>query len=435
MKPVKIGGFIDIDELQESVTTYHVHKANLCYGTRCSGYFSSVMRPSFSGKFKEGETSVSRVVLDPLVAEVFPAFLDFLYTERSLNIDNESATALTWLGEYFEVPILLSEAHNFIQQNLSVENLSVYYRHSTKLQVDSVLSDVQTYSSRHILSICPENEILRVASPDFWVDCLTKASDYFGEDFPNEYSLHVSRIVAKISKLHSRVLNRETFDDLTTASIIPVIDCFDALSLCEADDGLTKSTKPNASGESNSDSEPLQKRCANALAEKWRVLVGNCGGELQDDTIVLLESRQSKFLAYLLLKSLKHAEEDYVSSSSKVASLKKKLSNAKNQAQSFQKTVEALRRDLDETRREMMYYSERANNLQKDLNETKRQLGKAKSVVSRFSFVAFNPCFNPVWTSKASYPADLSDYGKVGVHDSSYLVDPTGAPVQLYMFR
>jgi len=143
-------------------------------------------------------------------------------------------------------------------------------------------------------------------------------------------------------------LNRKSFDDLTAKSIIPVIDCFHALSLCEADD-LLNSKERTASGERNSDSESLQKRCADALADKWRDLAVNWDGELEGDTMELLESRQPKFLVDLLLKSLNHAEEDYVSSDKQVASLKKKLSNAKNQANTNLKNAETRWRELDDT--------------------------------------------------------------------------------------
>lgn len=307
----------------EVVTTYHVHKGSLSYGKRSSGYFSKVFQAAESRNFEEGNTSVSKIKLDPLAADAFPAFLDYMYTERPLQICTENATALRWLGDYFEVTQLRWDARQFILKNISMDNVGIYYQHSTQLHEECVLKAVQTFTGKHILDIQLDNQIVLSAAPTFWADVLALN---VSNPVSKTLSLHVSRIVATTASLHSEELSRETFNSLTGESVIPQVSSCVALSLCKVDD-LLKLNEPEENNGTNLDSVSLQTRCADALAETWRNFAVK-------DNVESLVSRQPTFLVNLLLQSLEDARE-------KEANFQRSLNDA-NQ------TISSLQDDLNE---------------------------------------------------------------------------------------
>ena len=380
-------GKIPSESSIESITTYGVHKGIICCGKRMSGYFAKVFHAALSGNFEEGHTAVSSIELDPLLAETFPVFLDYLYTERPLQICTENATALCWLGDYFEVAHLRWESQNFIRQNVSVTNLDIYYRHSTRIHEESVLLAVQKFTNDHVLNIPVDHHIILSAGLNFWTDSLT--SDCFKE-VSESRSLHVCKIVDRLSKLHSEELNRETFDQLTEASVIPVVDSSIALSLCEFDD-LLKTNEPKNDCDACACTVPdsLQARCADALAKNWRTFV-NEGGQ---DNFEMLKSRQSTFLAKFLSQSLKDA-------SKKESGLQRQLSQARKDAS---KKQSEFQQQLSEARRDAI---KKQSEFQRQLSEARSEVALAREVISRFELIP-SAHYKSLREQVTQYPKEL----------------------------
>lgn len=307
-----------------------------------------------------------------------------MYTERPLQICTENATALRWLGDYFEVTQLRWDARQFILKNISVDNVGIYYQHSAQLHEECVLKAVQTFTGKHILDIQLDNQIVLSAAPTFWADVLALN---VSNPVSKTLSLHVSRIVATTASLHSEELSRETFNSLTGESVIPQVSSCVALSLCKVDD-LLKLNEPEENNGTNLDSVSLQTRCADALAETWRNFAVK-------DNVESLVSRQPTFLVNLLLQSLEDARE-------KEANFQRSLNDA-NQ------TISSLQDDLNEAAAAARRSDSR---WRQKLHDAKSRASDAESVISRFNFVPTSYYGQQIRLETCDYPPELAKYGK-----------------------
>jgi hypothetical protein len=90
-------------ENEDSITAtqvYHVHRNILAVGPKRSEYFARLLQ----GSFLEMETNTSKIQLDEVAANAFPYMLDYIYERNeTLAITSETAVALHWLGQYFEI--------------------------------------------------------------------------------------------------------------------------------------------------------------------------------------------------------------------------------------------------------------------------------------------------------------------------------------------
>ena len=374
---------------------YYVHKCILSSGKRRSGYFSRVFSqslvssssssssstPTAGGRrrecggrgdhtpsycsnrhgdcndedddimtsntnFLEGRTSVSQIELHPLTAKCFPEFLDFLYTEeRPLQICTETATALYWLGDYFEVPQLLNEVDAFLGKNMDVDTIHTYFEHSQLLLQQHIMTRIQRFVHNNIEEILDDHYLVMKAHPSFWADTLSFPSGSSGGTSSSRNSRgsstqrflyrshHISRLVSQIASHNIEQLNRDIFDRLTSESIMPHIDTKAVLTLCDLDDSLAVDPTSNHDDdddvdkkkreelhESNNKNQPilspleqrcvdaladslssLKMRCIDALAEDWKSIVDDA--ELREE----LRRRKPSFLVELLYRSLQEA--------------------------------------------------------------------------------------------------------------------------------
>ena len=115
----------DDDHPMENAIIYHVHKCLLlAVGPRKSEYFCRLFQ---TNSFAESQSNKSRIQLQKQAADAFPDVLDFVYggNDDRLNVSSTNATALHFLGEYFEMPRLRWEASQFWQSDLTLKNCSV----------------------------------------------------------------------------------------------------------------------------------------------------------------------------------------------------------------------------------------------------------------------------------------------------------------------
>ena len=83
---------------EKTPTTYNVHCNIIGYGPKKSEYFGSILDPSKG--FAESQSRTSRIELEKIAADAFPAFLDYLYAPKDQErkrIKNENAVALKYL--------------------------------------------------------------------------------------------------------------------------------------------------------------------------------------------------------------------------------------------------------------------------------------------------------------------------------------------------
>lgn len=269
-------------EIGTQTQTYHLHRYFLGFGTRRSEYFTKI--------FKQGKGNITKLDLEPLAANAFPALLDFLYEPGStLAIETGTATALHSLGIKLEMKHLEHYAKQFITKDIDLTTFEVYYEHAKLLEDELVIDSVVKFVGKNIASIDSDSTfVTNQTDADFWKNCMSHVTHTANMST----DVHLSKIIAEFGSVNKDKLDAATFQDLTSERQLRKIDPSVAMDLCALEDEF-------GGGEEGLSS--LQKRCAAALAETWKDLDTN------DEHI---KTRSAGFLVELLTKCLDEARKE-----------------------------------------------------------------------------------------------------------------------------
>lgn len=265
---------------------YHVHKAILAVGTKKSGYFAKL----FGHHFQESKVNTSQIGLESLAADAFPFMLDYLYSNfDDLQLTNENATALHFLGQYFEIPDLCSKAEQFRRGNLDPINCAMYYNHAKIFHDEDAVRCIVKVCCRMLDLLELDSPLIAISDELFWIDLLKENK---GND-----STHLSNLVLQFCSVHPDRLNPEIFSSVTEESVLPMVACEAAIPFME----LEKSINPLLVEGTHLTS--LQKRCVTALTHSWKFLrTANMEKRLsQLDPLVA---------AYALAQAMEHAKAE-----------------------------------------------------------------------------------------------------------------------------
>ncbi|CAB9498989.1 expressed unknown protein [Seminavis robusta] len=262
--------------------TYHVHKCILAYGARKSLYFRKLFQNA--KRYQESSSSTSHIKMHSLAAKAFPELLDFVYSEEYLEICTENAAALVFLGEYFEIQSLRLEAKDFIREFLSWDNAGSFYEQWTIFCTDDILEELVDFPFRSLTDFDVNSEFIQYTDPSFWLEVAKKRPQCPPRARSDEWSL----ILATNFALHEDKLDLQTFQDLTSESIMPTMDSSAALDLCEVEERLRKSPDDG----DNDPPSPFQLRCARAVAST----LPKRGGFRESDLFTKLKHRKAPFI-------------------------------------------------------------------------------------------------------------------------------------------
>lgn len=300
------------------VVVYHVHKGILAAGSRNCGYFARLFR--HNGRFVESISQKSCIKLHLLAAQAFPAMLDYIYQPKEpLAIETKTATALHFLGHYFENATLRWDAKKFWKEDLQYSNCHVYYEHAVVFQDDKILSAVVDTCVKQFRRIEPTSPILMVSDTAFFVSVLEEL------EITKETSRHASRLLAVFFDWNKEHLDAKTFHALTDVKYIPHIHELAAEDLLSLHDYFRDEYEDTVSCANSllADSEEialtsLQSRCVNVLAENWRMLATSVSTAADSNnsfhrgggTIALIKRQPRAVLASLLTKTLQCANDE-----------------------------------------------------------------------------------------------------------------------------
>ena len=304
------------------IAVYHVHKCILAAGPRRCEYFTRLFH---SDSFSEATSRTSRITLHPLAAQAFSILLDYVYmTKEPLHITTEMATALHFLGQYFENRKLRWEAKQFWKADLEFANCHVYYQHAKVFSDDKLLEAITQCCVQNFFVIQASSAIIKVSDPAFWPGILEQL------ERTKEASLHASFLVTQICMLHKdrhpRHMNRELFEALTDKAFLPYIYEAIAKELLDLHDHFRQRNNHDPVSTIRREEEievelvdeqgkqsslphqrqplsSLQRRCIDALAENWRGIPVAKDGLTEE-----LRSQDPRVLAELLAKSLFQAQ-------------------------------------------------------------------------------------------------------------------------------
>ncbi|KAL3908672.1 MAG: hypothetical protein SGILL_008394, partial [Bacillariaceae sp.] len=315
------------DTKNVSSTTYHVHKSSLAFGIRKSGYFANLFRNAHH--CSEADSCTSTIELDGLAAK------------EPLKITEQTATALHWLGEYFDVRNLRCDALDFCKKNVSLKNIHLYYKRASRLHDEVIMNLVASFANIFLEKIEKDSPILRLAKPTFWLMVLQKAESESG--LSDERSLHWSKLVAEIG--NNIDIDLETFNGLTQLTSMPLVDSNVALQLCELSDALCSEGTPKSSNQSTLENMALQQRCAVALARDWE--------ESENWERYMLETRKPPILTDVLIKSLLNARNDLTAARKREKVLEEKKKEADRAAANLTREIACMTTDKNLLRTEV----------------------------------------------------------------------------------
>jgi hypothetical protein len=322
---------------------YHVHKNILSVGRKKSELFAKL--------FQQRDITPSPIKLPKLAADAIPYMLDYIYGETtdSLEITTETATALFYLGEYFQVRQMQWDVLQFWQTNIiaNEHNYLTYYEHATVLNVQPIILAVARICAYQLLKLQTPEKIVQLASPQFWLQVLqVTLTESDGIFMARDVSVHVSTLTARVCNRNSD-MDAKLFQQLIEPNFLPYLDAQAAMTFLDLEDRFV-------CDRSEDKLSSLQDRCIDALSDSWQ------GGTWATDSFL---KRQTALLVRELL----------------VRSLSKARVSLLEQEKQTTEAVRASRRQQITVEKELRIAKDLQSELERDLTESRRIQRKLKA--------------------------------------------------------
>jgi len=274
------------------LNVYHVHKCVLGAGhSRQSEYFARLFQ---NGRFVETQRSSSRIVLQELAAQAFPAMLDYMYHQSlPLTIETNTATALNFLGRYFKSRQLLWDAKLFWKADLTFTNCHVYCEHARVFRDEKISNAVASICAKNFLFLDVSSPIIDVSEPAFWHRVLQNL-----KTVDDETSRHASCIITEICERHKGNLSGSLFKSLIDIKFLPQIHDCCAAQLLDLYNSIVGTENHDLHQFSS-----IQMRCISSLATSW------CKLPLDNIVRLSLEKQRSDLIVELLIQVIQNARE------------------------------------------------------------------------------------------------------------------------------
>ena len=300
-----------------------------------------------AGGFIELQTNTSCIELEELAAIAFPYMLDYIYSmDHVLDVTTQTATALYYLGGYFELRSLRWDAKQFWLRDMDSTTCGTYYEHSKILQQERIQQAAVLKCAQYVMNINERSRLLHVPNNDeFWLSLLEAnhpsngnnmsinnienrhnnndsplspavAAAVLNESIHNDdhdsvdenleqqhhaFSLHVSKLLSHYFVNCGGI--KENFEALTQKEYLPKIHHDAALRLLEAERLIAN---PNATNHDTATLTCLQQRCIDALAENWTCFATNPPAEGESRVRAQSTNDPSDAMASWQAKLLQH---------------------------------------------------------------------------------------------------------------------------------
>lgn len=274
-------------------TSYYCHKSVIAVGPRRSLFFAETFakgskKSSPNGKQKQNQGNggrdpcdflqdtmtlsgsqlvdytdhknhTTRLELERLAAEAFPALLDYMYSPAGeVDLKTDNATALFNLSAQLGIKSLRRKTKDFWMSDLCMENISTYYAHARVFKDKKVLTHAEEYCAQHIFEVKETLvvEILSAVDPHFFLRVVTNAFMQGDE----QASLRLSLLIAVYGNIHKNELSPSLFLRLTAASHLPTVEVKAASVLLELEDDICGTSDRMTS---------LKERALQVIAKNW----------------------------------------------------------------------------------------------------------------------------------------------------------------------
>lgn len=199
--------------------SFHVHRSMLIQESSCFRTF-----------FEENENeTVCRLTFDAKAIQLFPAFLDYVYT-NVIAFDPNNAVVFYHFGKIFGMKHLRWEAQKYIKSALGYDTLAGICKDALQLGESKIMDLVKEACGDEnlVTQIHTTSPILDINDSSLWKFVL--------ERLGATHSRHLSLLIAKFCDNHP--VNKATFLQLTSDDCLPVIDVGAALLLLNKENML-----------------------------------------------------------------------------------------------------------------------------------------------------------------------------------------------------
>jgi len=264
------------------VQHYHVHKAILSAGPRRSEYFATLFKQSHLTEFS---TNSSRINMEDSAADVFPAILDYIYSDKNVKFSTNNATAIRHLSHYFGIRSLWKLASVFIRGDFSLTTSPTYLTgavlyHDEKLEqasIDILAERIEEVNRRTLTKLPPPSFERIVTSPK--LKCRSKK---------------LSEIVLKYCQTQGGAVDMTLLMNCTRCDVMPSVSRKAALPLLKVAVEEEERAGVNLSDTNN----VLRARCIEACVEEWK--------ETLAKPLLALESHDKNISRILGANSIEH---------------------------------------------------------------------------------------------------------------------------------
>lgn len=154
---------ISSDSDDEAPITYNVHKCMLAAGTFSCEYFTTLFGTEVETLERNEQTS--HIKLSKKQAEVFPVFLDLVYSKSghvNAATTSENAVALLSLARYFQCSDLVKSIITSIIQDLDPENAVDYLEKANEYNDEELKKRMHMFIAENFEYFCKGNSLLRL---------------------------------------------------------------------------------------------------------------------------------------------------------------------------------------------------------------------------------------------------------------------------------
>jgi BTB/POZ domain len=284
------------------IQTYHVHKNFLGLGSRKSEFFLNIFKNSKNTATATSNNTTELELLQP-AAIVMPSVLDYIYADK-LVITTQSVLGLRFLSQVFGIKQLFLKVMEFIQHDLSLNTIAMYYVTSTQLGDQKIRNIASRHFGRNVLKIDQSHPLLKFMDPYFFSSTLI----YIAKNENVRKKLHASLLVAEYCKLQQESLDYDLFLMLTNEDHLQVIHYSAALDILKMELHYSKSKSRSSSTNnetSNIGTSNIRERSIIAIAGKWKLLCE----KYPEQTISACMQLPSTIISDILVRSLQQTKK------------------------------------------------------------------------------------------------------------------------------
>lgn len=220
-------------------------------------------------------------------ADVFPAILDYIYSDKNVKFSTSNATATRHLAHYFGIRSLWKMASVFIRGDFSLSTAATYLNeailyHDCKLEhasIDILAERIEEINRRTLTKLSPQSFEMIVTSPK--LKCRSK---------------RLSDIVLKYCQMQGGAVDMTLLMNCTRCDVMPSVSRKAALPLLKVAVAEEERAGVNLSDTNN----VLRARCIEACVEEWK--------ETLAKPLLALESRDKNISRILGANSIEHRD-------------------------------------------------------------------------------------------------------------------------------